>query len=240
MKIRLFVCTAFALIVAALTTARAADAVAPPTITTTGNVELRVPADLADLQFAVKIRSSELTVARNDEAERAVRIIKAMRDAGIEEKDLQTSQAGISTSYEENQRQETAKVNYYEVEQHFLCTLRDVKKVPDLTSAVLTAGATEIGRIELRTSALRQHLDEARAQAIRAAREKAVAIAKELNVKVGKPFRIAENMNGEAIDGSIYTRIGDAPVAGVSPSQGVFAAGLIAVSARVDVTFFLE
>src|SRR5262249_17940907 len=118
----------------------------------------------------------------------------------------------------------------------------DVKIVPDLTATVITAGATGVRDINLRTSQLRRYRDEARAMAIRAAREKATALAAELGVKVGKPYTITEGYNYGSLSAgnsmnNAQAAMDAAPGDGAIPA---FAPGSISVSANINVSFLIE
>ena len=110
-------------------------------VTTSGKAEIRIVPDLADLWFDVEVRHADLAQARKQQAERAEKVVKALKAAGVQDADLQTSQVSISPNYIEN-RQETANVQFYSVSQTVTCTVKDLKKVPDITAQVLESGAT--------------------------------------------------------------------------------------------------
>ena len=215
----------------------------PPLVSTTGNAQIRVAPDLADLSFEVEVRNSDLAVARKQQAERATKLLAALRAAGIAENELQTSQVQISPEYT-NRHQETERVRFYIVQQSICCTLHDVTKVPDVTATAVASGATNVGNASLRSSQLRKHRDEARAKAIQAAKEKAVALAGELGAKAGKPYTITEdtdtgfrgynaNILNNAQVSVIAAPVGD----GTTPT---FAPGTISITASVSVSFLLE
>jgi uncharacterized protein YggE len=210
----------------------------PPLISTNGSAQIRVVPDLADLYFEVEVRNADLTVARKQQAERATKVLAALRAAGVVEADLQSSQVQIAPDYTDR-RQETEKIKFYRVSQSICCTLHDLKKVPDVTTEAVTAGATGVREASLRTSQLRKFRDEARAAAIHAAKEKAASLATELGAKVGKPYTITE---GPGTDWrSNYTSNssteGEQPGDGTTPA---FAPGTISITASVNVSFILE
>ncbi len=239
--------TKLALLLAALSISSAASGqqqAAPPLVSTTGSAEIRVVPDLADLSFQVETRSADLAVARKQQAERAVKLLAALRAAGIPEVDLQTSQVEISPDYSNN-RSETDKVRFYRVVQSFSCTLHDVKQVPDMTATAVAAGATDVQQAVLRTSQLRKYRDEARAKAIRAAKEKATALAEELGAKVGKPHTIMEgaSYSGRAAfmnNGNFAQVQSQSTEAAGDEGSASFAPGTISISASVSVSFLLE
>jgi uncharacterized protein YggE len=214
----------------------------PPLVSTTGSAQIRVVPDLADLSFEIEVRNADLAVARKLEAERAAKLLAALRAAGVAEADLQSSQVQIAANYTDN-RQETEKVKFFRVSQTISCTLQDVKKVPDITAEAVAAGATGVNAVSLRTSQLRKYRDEARASAIRAAKEKAIALATELGVKVGKPYTIIEGAGYDwraSLSNSNSIQVAAAGDAAGDGTVATFAPGTISISANVSVSFILE
>ena len=212
-----------------------------PLVTTTGSAEIKVVPDLVDLSFQVETRNADLDAARKEQSDRAAKILAALRATGVEEKDLSSEQAEISPDYSDGQKQST-NVRFYRVKQGFNCTLHEVNKLPEVTTAAITAGVNMVGLARLRTSESRKHKDTARRMAVIAAREKAVALAKELGAKAGRPYSITE------IDGITASRYQSQFMNSSSglPSEIdtgdnlTFAAGVISVSATVNVSFVLE
>lgn len=220
------------------TYALADDGDSLPLVSTSGKAEVRVVPDLADLWFDVEVRHADLAQARKLQAQRAEKVVQALRAAGVAEADLQTSQVTISPSYIEN-RQETANIQFYSVSQTVTCTVQDLKKVPDITAQVLEAGATGSRPAQLRSSEFRKHRDEARLRAVRVAKEKATALATELGAKVGKPHKItegAENWWDPLSNIQSVSRSGE----GEGEFTSAFAPGTISITASVSVSFVLE
>jgi hypothetical protein len=226
----------------------------PPLVSTTGTAEIKVVPDLADLMFEIETRHADLAAARKAQAERVAKVLAALRAAGVEEKDLQTADIDIAPNYTESRRDstETTKVRFYAVSQSISVTLHDVKKVPDTIAAAMSAGATGMRNLGLRTSELRKHRDAARAQAIKAAKEKAVALSGELGAKVGKPYKISETQGGMGqgalfglqntnsyAPGNIGINAIDERISGQN-GESTFAVGTISISASVSVSFLLE
>ncbi|MEA3209544.1 MAG: uncharacterized protein QOE70_2601 [Chthoniobacter sp.] len=212
---------------------------APPLVTTSGSAEIRVVPDLMDLSFEVEVRSADLAAARKQQAERATKVLAALRAGGIAENDLQSSPSEISANYT-NQREETEKVKFYSVSQTVSCTLHDLKKISDVTAQAITAGATGVRNTTLRTSELRKYRDEARIKAIRAAKEKAIALANELGAKVGRPYSITEGSGYQWNTSNSGNNIQVAAAAAGDEAAPSFAPGAISISATINVAFILE
>ena len=216
---------------------------ARPTITTNGSAQVRVVPDLADLCFEVEIRGVNLAAARKEQAERVTKVLATLRTAGVTEAELQSSPVGITADYTDR-RQETETVRFYRVSQTVCATLHDLNTVPDVTAGAVAAGATGVNGAGFRTSQLRKHRDEARAQAIRAAKEKATALANELGAKVGAPYTITEGANNDwraSTTNSVNAQVSSMSGGGAADEgTPTFAPGTISISANVTVTFVLD
>jgi len=219
-----------------------------PLVTTNGSAEIKVVPDIADLNFSVTVRDSDFAAARKRQAVRAAKVLAALREAGFENKDIQTSQVLLSTEYSSNRSGETAKINFYEFSQSIHCTLHDISKVPDVTLAVVNAGATGVQNAVLRVTNLRKYRDQARTQAIVAAKEKAQALAAALSCEIGKPHSITEDSCGRGFPGILSaTEVFSQNAFSVAPAPELgdgnsptFVPGMINISASVTVSFELK
>ena len=220
-----------------------ADNTTPPLVTTTGNSEVKVVPDLADLRFDIELRNTNLKTALAQEAEKMSQLVAALKAAGIGERDLQTSQVTINPVYQQENGTyaETAKIAFFSVSQTVGCTLRDIQKITAITTRAIDAGANRVSGVTLRTSKLRQYRDQARVMAVKAAKEKALALAGELGSKVGKPHSITEQSSEIPtllLGNSFAQNVAAAP--GDSGSNSAFEPGTISISATVTVAFVLE
>lgn len=220
-----------------------ADNTPPPLVTTTGNSEVKVVPDLADLRFDIELRNTNLKTALAQEAEKMSQLVAALKAAGIGERDLQTSQVTINPVYQQENGTyaETAKIAFFSVSQTVGCTLRDIQKITAITTRAIDAGANRVSGVTLRTSRLRQYRDQARVMAVKAAKEKALALAGELGSKVGKPHSITEQSSEIPtllLGNSFAQNVAAAP--GDSGSNSAFEPGTISISATVTVAFVLE
>ena len=220
-----------------------ADNTPPPLVTTTGNSEVKVVPDLADLRFDIELRNTNLKTALAQEAEKMSQLVAALQAAGIGERDLQTSQVTINPVYQQENGTyaETAKIAFFSVSQTVGCTLRDIQKITAITTRAIDAGANRVSGVTLRTSRLRQYRDQARVMAVKAAKEKALALAGELGSKVGKPHSITEQSSEIPtllLGNSFAQNAAAAP--GDSGSNSAFEPGTISISATVTVAFVLE
>ena len=158
-------------------------------ISVTGSAEIRVAPDEAILTVGVDSHDRELAAAKMQNDARVKKALAVARDAGIGEKDIQTSALTLGPNYSE---EKIPKLLGYDASQTVTLTLKELSKYEALMTNLLQAGVNRVEGVQFRVSEPRKSKDEARSQAIRAAREKAAAMASELGQALGKPWEIAE------------------------------------------------
>jgi len=208
-------------------------------ITVTGTAEIKVPPDQAILTVGVDSRDRELAAAKGQNDSQVKKALAAAHEAGLEEKDIQTSALTLSANYSDER---VPKLLGYEAEQTITLRLRNLKKYESLMTQLLQAGVNRVNGIQFDVSDSRKFKDEARTNAIRAAREKAVAMAAELGQAVGKPWAI-EELDVEIplahLQSNAYylARSVQLPMGGEESSLGT---GQLSLRASVRVSFQLE
>jgi uncharacterized protein YggE len=161
------------------------------TISVIGEAKISVPPDLAQIDGGV---TTEAKTAREaSEANNAAmgKVLLALKGAGIDEKDFQTSRLSLQPQYAPNRNGPNAVVGY-RAGNRVIIRLRDVTKVASVIDTLVAAGANEIGGINFMVSAASKLLDDAREQAIADARRKAEIYAKAAGVTLGSPVSISE------------------------------------------------
>ena len=181
---------AFAL-AAALLAAPALAQTVPPAISVTGEANISVPPDQAQIEGGV---STDAKTAREaSEANNAAmgKVLLALKGAGIDEKDYQTSRLQLQPQYAPN-RSGPSPVVGYRASNRVTVKVRDVIKVASMIDVLVGAGANDIGGINFVVTQASKLLDEVREQAIADARRKAQIYAKAAGVTLGEPIAISE------------------------------------------------
>jgi uncharacterized protein YggE len=119
------------------------------------------------------------------------KVLLALKGAGIDEKDYQTSRLSLQPQYAPN-RSGPSPVVGYRASNRVTIRLRDVTKIASMIDVLVGAGANDIGGINFTVSQASKLLDEAREQAISDARRKAQIYAKAAGVTLGEPLSISE------------------------------------------------
>jgi uncharacterized protein len=164
----------------------------PAFISVTGEAHISVPPDLAQIDAGV---TSEAKTAREaSDANNAAmgKVLLALKGAGIDEKDFQTSRLSLQPQNSIPKQGSPSTVIGYRASNRVTIRLRDVTKVASVIDTLVSAGANELGGINFMVSQASKLLDEARAQAVADARRKAEIYAKAAGVTLGAPISISE------------------------------------------------
>jgi uncharacterized protein YggE len=183
-----------ALAVGALLAAPALAETAPPAvISVTGEATVSAAPDQAQIDGGV---TSEAKTAREaSDANNAAmgKVLLALKGAGIEEKDFQTSRLSLQPQSAPNRTGTgPSTIVSYRASNRVTVRLRDVGKLASLIDTMVAAGANDIGGINFMVSNASKLLDEAREQAVADARRKAEIYAKAAGVTLGAPLSISE------------------------------------------------
>jgi uncharacterized protein YggE len=209
----------FALVVAtaALLTAPAlAQTAPPPAISVTGEATVSVPPDQAQIDGGVATDAKTAREASDANNAAMGKVLLALKGAGIDEKDYQTSRLSLQPQYAPN-RSGPSPVVGYRASNRVTIRLRDVTKIASMIDVLVGAGANDIGGINFMVSQASKLLDDAREQAIADARRKADIYAKAAGVTLGGPLSISE----EGSSAPVYRGKMAAPMAaGAQVAQG--------------------
>ena len=164
----------------------------PPAISVTGEANLSVPPDQARIDGGVT--SDAKTAREASEANNTAmgKVLQALKVAGIDAKDIQTSRLSLQPQYAPN-RAGPSPITGYRASNRVTVRIRDVNKVANVIDVLVGAGANDIGGINFMVSQASKLLDEAREKAIADARRKAEIYAKAAGVSLGEPLSISED-----------------------------------------------
>src|SRR6266478_5345802 len=153
----------------------------PPAISVTGEANVSVPPDQARIDGGV---TSEAKTAREaSDANNAAmgKVLQALKGAGIEAKDVQTSRLSLQPQSAPNRSGPPAIVGY-RASNRVTLRVHDVTKVANVIDTLVAAGANDIGGINFMVSQASTLLSPAREQAVADARRKAEIYAKAAGV----------------------------------------------------------
>lgn len=165
----------------------------PPTVSVTGEASISVPPDLAQVDSGVTTEAKTAREASEANNKAMGGVLQALKNAGLAEKDIQTSRLSLSPQSAPN-RDANAPflIVGYRASNRVTVTIRDITKVADTIDVLVSAGANEISGISFMVSKASKVLDDARSEAIADARRKAEIYAKAANISIGAPISISE------------------------------------------------
>lgn len=168
-----------------------AETAPPPVVSVTGEATVSVPPDQAQIDGGVT--SDAKTAREASDANNAAmgKVLLALKGAGIDEKDYQTSRLSLQPQYAPN-RSGPSPVVGYRASNRVTVKLRDVTKVAGIIDVLVGAGANELGGINFMVSQASKLLDDIREKAIADARRKAEIYAKAAGVTLGEALNISE------------------------------------------------
>jgi uncharacterized protein len=192
----------------------------PAVISVTGEATVSVPPDLAQIDGGV---TSEAKTAREaTDANNAAmgKVLLALKGAGIDEKDFQTSRLSLQPESAPNRTGPgPSTIIGYRASNRVTVRLHDVAKVATMIDIMVGAGANDIGGISFMVSKASKLLDDAREQAVADARRKAEIYVKAAGVTLGAPLSISEEGNAAPIAYRSKMALGMAESAPVAPGE---------------------
>jgi uncharacterized protein YggE len=165
----------------------------PTTISVTGEGEAVAMPDVATFNFSIVEKNADGKVAGNNVATKVNEMIDALKEAGVDEKDIKTDYYNMYPVYRYEERScgmgwcpQDQIEDGFEVSQSMTVKVRDISKSGELVALVGEKGATNISGLVFEVDDEDALKDMARAEAIADAKAKAEMLAKELGVKIDK------------------------------------------------------
>jgi len=158
-------------------------------VTATGEV-MRVP-DVAVISAGVVARSASASGALQDTATRMSQVLAALKRAGVDEKDIQTSNVSLNPEYRYPENQAPQLVGYTATN-NVTVRFRDIRASGRILDALVAQGANQINGPSLVVDKPEAALDEARAKAIASARARAELYARNLGMRIVRIVAVSE------------------------------------------------
>jgi uncharacterized protein YggE len=182
-----------AICVAPSSNAAAVEIVSPQAqIVVAGEGTVTVPPDLAQVRSGVSTRAPTVKEAADTNSRTMGVIIDKLVEAGIDRKDIQTSQFFIQPVYASSDSHGAQRLVGYNVSNQVTAKIRTLEKVSDILDRMIAAGANNVWNLEFLVSDPSKALDEARRSAIADARRKAELYASAAGVALGPVVSVTE------------------------------------------------
>ncbi len=156
------------------------------TMNVNGSGKVTLVPDIAHISIGVRTEREEVSEALNGNSTQAEKIAQALKDMGVEEKDIQTTSFNVYPMQNYDNEGKVTKTTYV-VENTVYVTVRDLADLGKLLDTTVKAGANNIYGInfDVNDEAKKSAVEQARDLAIQDAKAKAEAIAASSGVSLG-------------------------------------------------------
>jgi uncharacterized protein YggE len=167
------------------------DTQRPRSIHVSGTGKVSVKPDKADLTLSVEVQGKTAEAARNLTANSMEALIKAVKNAGVAEQDIQTRSVSLYPNYSPDTAN---KILGYQLTNQIAVCIRNISKTSDIIDAAVKAGgnSTRVQGISFAIDNPETALVEAREKAYANTKMKAEQYAKLSGVILGFPLHISE------------------------------------------------
>ncbi|MFA6458936.1 MAG: SIMPL domain-containing protein [Candidatus Paceibacterota bacterium] len=178
-------------------------------ISVNGKGEVMATPDIATFSFSVTETAKTVTEAQTAATAKSAAALKAVRDAGIKDKDIQTISYTINPHYEYQEgvcpavmspyssvspcRPGKSVLTGYDVSQTILVKIRELDKAGTIFSSIGALGVQNVNGLDFSVDKPEAVKAQARALAITDAKTKANELAKQLGVKIIRITSYYEN-----------------------------------------------
>ncbi|MCR6635033.1 SIMPL domain-containing protein [Devosia sp.] len=197
------------------------------TITIEGRGEVRAAPDMALINSGVTTQGSTAREALDANTAAMAELIAALKETGIEARDIQTSGFSVNPNYvysdarDENGYTLPPKINGYQVSNTVTVAVRDLEELGSILDKSVNVGANTINGVSFSVSDPTELYNEARKAAFADARSKAELYATAANATLGELEAISESQNiNSPIPMPMYARADVASAAPVPVEAG--------------------
>lgn len=162
----------------------------PQQISVTGEGKAYAKPDIALVNLGVHSEATKSQDAVDKNNTIMNDIIKAVKDLGIDEKDMKTTSYNLSPLHDYTQKGRVFKG--YSLDQQLQVKIRNFEKISDVLDKASSLGANTIGDLQFTVDNPETARAEARAKAIEQAKEKAVSLFAQSGLKMGKLVNVYE------------------------------------------------
>ena len=205
-----------------------------------GSGEVTVTPDIANLRLGIQAQEASVAEAQTKASEAMNKIMTALSDSGVAEKDIQTQYFSIRQRTKWDREKEEEIIIGYQVTNMVVAKIRDIDKVGAIIDAVVKAGGdlVRIDSIDFSVDDPSVYYQEAREKAMADAKARADHLAELAGVTLGKPTYVSEGVQQPIYKRVYYEQAAGAPVPAPAPAPPPpISPGEMKVSITVQVAY---
>lgn len=168
------------------------------TITVSGSATISLMADMATLEIGVETTSQDVAQAQSQNAYEMNNVIAALKNAGVSEDDLITSNFNVWSGYEyaTSSLGVETRTPVYTVSNMLSVTVRDLTAIGDLIDVAVKAGANQMYGLTFSSTENNAAYQQALTRAVEDAAQKAQVLCDAAKVTLGDLIHIDAQENG--------------------------------------------
>ena len=172
----------------------------PPIISVVGQGTVSIAPDMAIVSLEVVREASTAREALSANNAAIADVIAAMKEAGIEARDLQTSGFSIQPRFvyprpRADGTQDEPRIVGYSVTNGVTVRVRDLEKLGEIIDRSVTLGVNSNGNIVFTNADDKQVMRQARTEAVADAKGRAETLAEAAGVRLGALLQLSESIN---------------------------------------------
>jgi uncharacterized protein YggE len=218
-------------------TAEAHEETRPRLLTVSGEGEVEVAPDRADVGFSVEASEKNLADAEKAVTDGVARLLKLCDALGIPKADVRSAQLNVHPQYDGGVVSNRPRIVGYFVSRQVDVDLRDLGKLGKLLQGAVETGANRVSGVSFGSTRKDEHQRAALAKAAEDARANAEVLARTMGVKLGRLHALSASESGGAPE-MFQPRLAMKAMAGADAEQS-YQAGEIRFQASVTAEYDL-
>ncbi len=208
----------------------------PRRMTVTGTGDAAAVPDTAMVNFGVMTEGKTARAALDANNTAMAEVLQSLKEAGLEDRDVQTSNFSIQPEYVRYPSGQTGprRISGYRVSNQVTVIVRDLANLGAVLDRAVSDGANTFNGLSFTFSDMQPLQDEARVAAVKDARRKAELLTEAAGVRLGRVITLSENSGyrppAPRMRAMAMEAAADVPIA----------AGESQVSVTVSITFEIE
>lgn len=199
-------------------------------ISVNGEAQIFVKPDVATAAFGVETNASTAKEAQKLNSAAMNQVVSSLKENGIEDKDIQTSNFSLYPVYE--YRDNKSILTGYRCNNTVSIRTKDIENIGTLIDIVITAGATNVNGISFGVRDSAKYEDQMLAKAVENARHKADIMARAAGVNITGVLKISDGYVSVYAENQMIRKAFDTAAGSVPVEPGE-----VAISGTVRVEF---
>ena len=167
------------------------------TVSFIGEGKVKAAPDTARADIGLTTEGKDTITVQNENSSKMNAVIKFLKERGVGEADIKTSNYSLSPKYEYS-KGKSSLVGYI-LNQSLTVTVRNLDKIGEILDGAVSSGANRIDSVSLFVDRPEELKNKAREEAVKQAKEKAIMTSKIAGLRLGRLVGFSEGFSGEPL-----------------------------------------